>query len=190
MENALSSIGQDSFVLVIVDEADYAGSLGELMKSIENAHKRICYTCMSKPYSDVMDNLSALGMKTDKFFFVDVLSSHYTMPEPVSNCIFVNSPSDLEEIRLAIIDAVENHDCSAIIFDTITTMLVYQQTSSIVHFTNNLVSEKKQENAKKLFIMLKDNAPGNHGAADLEKDLELFADRKIDMTRNIKGGEK
>ncbi|MFH0956402.1 MAG: hypothetical protein V1813_00915 [Candidatus Aenigmatarchaeota archaeon] len=189
-KSVLSGISQDSFVLVLIDEAQYARSLEDLIRSVEKTHTHICYICMSKPYTDVMEDLSAMGTETDKFFFIDGLSSHYKIPQPVQNCIFITSPSDLEQIRLAIIEAVEKHDCSTIIFDTITTMLIYQQTSSIVHFTNMLVSEKKQENAKKLFIVLKEGASGIHGAGDLEKDLELFADRKIDMTRNIKGREK
>ena len=90
----------------------------------------------------------------------------------------------MAEIRAAVVDAIERRGCSAIVFDTVSTLLIYQQNSSIVSFTNSLLSEKKQENTKKLFI--KDDRTSEGDLDVLTKDLEMFADKKIDMTADEK----
>ena len=92
----------------------------------------------------------------------------------------------MAEIRAAVVDAIERRGCSAIVFDTVSTLLIYQQNSSIVSFTNSLLSEKKQENTKKLFIILKDDRTSEGDLDVLTKDLEMFADKKIDMTADEK----
>ena len=170
------------FLLILLEEEEYPQKLEEIMKSVEKTGTRICYVCLSKPYADVANDLGSMGMRVDDFFFIDVLSSHYGTPEPASNVIFVSSPADLGEIGEAVKSAVEEGHCSAVVFDTISTLLIYQQTSSIVRFTNSIVSEKKQENIKKLFIILKGGDVPPDDVNSLAKDLELFADKKLDLT--------
>ncbi len=181
-QDFLKDMTESQFILVLLDEGHYLSKLQELISSVETAGTRICYLCLSKPYKDTVEELRSEGIDTGDFFFIDVLSSHYGPPTPAEDCKFISSPSDLDEIRSAIIDSVERRNCSAIVFDTISTLLIYQQTSSIVSFANNLISEKRQENTKKLFIILKDETTAVTDLDVLTKDLELFADKKIDMT--------
>jgi hypothetical protein len=179
----LKDITENKFLLILMDENEYVNRLKEILKSVEKTGTKICYVCLSKPYSDIVSYLGANGISDDGFFFIDVLSSHYGAPEPSANCTFISSPANLEDIRKAIIEAVEKTKCSVVVFDTISTLLIYQQTHSIVKFTNSLVSEKKQENTKKLFIMLKDESALLEDMDMLTKDLEMFADKKIDLSR-------
>lgn len=182
----LKDITENQFVLVLLDEERYIDKLKDIMKSVEKEGSKICYICLSKPYSDVIQDFEHAGINPDDFFFIDVLSSHYGLPRPTENCKFISSPSDLAEIRAAVVDAIERRGCSAIVFDTVSTLLIYQQNSSIVSFTNSLLSEKKQENTKKLFIILKDDRTSEGDLDVLTKDLEMFADKKIDMTADEK----
>ncbi len=181
-DDLIRDITENKFVLLLLKESEYLGKLKDMLKSVEKTNTKICYVCLSKPYKDVVAEIEESGMSTDGIFFIDVLSSHYGPPEPSNNCIFLSSPSDLEEIRKSIMVAVEEKNCSAVIFDTISTLLIYQQTHSIVKFTNSLVSEKKQQNMKKLFIVLKDESAPTGDVSMLTKDLEMFADKKIDLS--------
>ncbi len=181
-QDMIKDITDNKFLLLLLEEAQYTSKLESIIRSVEKSGTKICYICLSKPYLDVVDDLMERRVNVDDFVFIDVLSSHYEIPKPVANCTFISSPDDLEEIRKTIIEAIEKKNCSAVIFDTISTLLIYQQTSSIVKFASNLVAEKRQENTKKLFIILKDDTDSLDDVNMLTKDLELFADKKIDMT--------
>jgi len=179
--DVLQEIINNKFLLILMEEEAYLSKLDEIIKSVEKTKTRICYVCLSKPYTDVMEDLKRKGISTSNFFFIDVLTSHYKEPERVKNCIFIPSPNNLTAIQIAIRKAVEEKECSVILFDTISTMLIYQQTSSVVNFTHHLLAEGKQENVKKLFIVLKhDTIPAEENQR-LIKDLGMFADKTLDM---------
>jgi hypothetical protein len=177
----LQEIVNNKFLLVLMEEKVYLSKLGEIIKSVEKTKTKVCYVCLSRPYADVMEDLRDKGIDTSDFFFIDVLSSHYREQRPVDNCIFIPAPDDINTIRLAIRRAVEEKKRSVILFDTISALLIYQETSSIVKFTHHLLTEKEQENVKKLFIVLKGDTIPMEENQRLVKDLTMFADKTLDF---------
>lgn len=182
LENMLQDITNNRLLLILLEERIYERKLGEIIKFAGKKKTRTCYVCLSRPYTDVVSELGGMGVNTDHFFFIDVLTSHYTEPEPVKNCMFLSSPADLAAVKDAITYAIDKNKCSVLLFDTISTLLAYQQTDSIVKFTNSIVSEK----AGKLFLVLKNEGLPYEDIARLTKDLEMFADKKLDLTESIK----
>lgn len=177
----IQEIAKNKFLLILLEEKEYAKKLQEIIKSVEKTRTKICYVCLSKPYRDVMEDISKQKINVSDFFFVDVLSSHYREQEPADNCIFVSSPTNLAAVSDAIRKAVEEKKCSVILFDTISTLLVYQETSSIVKFTHCILTDEKQEHAKKLFIVLKGGTMQGKENKTLVKDLSMFADKTLDF---------
>jgi hypothetical protein len=177
--NLVQEIAKSKFLLILLEEKEYAAKLQEVIKSVEKTKTRICYVCLSKPYLDVMEDIKKQGLNPKDFFFIDVLSSHYREQEPADNCIFVSAPTNLATIRIAIKKAVEEKECSVILFDTISTLLIYQETSSIVKFTHSILADEKQEHAKKLFIVLKGGTIPSKENKTLLKDLSMFADKTL-----------
>jgi hypothetical protein len=177
----IQEIANNKFLLILMEEKEYASRLEEIINSVEKTRTKICYVCLSKPYTDVMEDLRKQGLNVHDFLFIDVLSSHYNEQEPVGNCIFISEPTNLAAIRAAIMKAVDEKKCSVILFDTISTLLIYQETSSIVKFTHYLLTDEKQEHVKKLFIVLKNGTGPNEQSAMLLKDLTMFADKTIDF---------
>ena len=179
--NILDNVAENSFVLILLTPDQYVSNLDDIVKSAKKSRTKICYVCLSKPYRDVVEHLTASGIDTSGFFFVDALTSHYKKPEPAKNCIFLNSPSDGVALKNAIRDVTEREKCSVVLFDTISTLLIYQESSEIVKLAHSLSSEIHCE-VKKLFIVMKGEKYVD-GQEDLTKDLEMFADKKLDMTK-------
>lgn len=174
--NLLRELTENEFLLMLIDEEQYMKQLSEIIKAVEKSHTMICYVCLNKPYEDVIRDLGSKQIDTKRFFFIDVLTSHYKKPAKVENCIFLSSPSNLENLRSAIKDAMTK-GCSAIIMDTISTLLIYQEASNIVKFTHSILTEGKKS-VKKLFIVLKEE-PVMEESKALIDDLNMFADKKI-----------
>lgn len=178
--NIIEEITQNKFLLVLLSEKQYMNQLYKIVKSVEKSKKKICYVCLSKTYKDVLDNLKRENIDTKFFFFIDVLSSHYEKPTPKRNCIFLDSP-DLKSIKEAIANAVEKENCGVLLFDTISTLLIYEGSFSILRFTHSLMIEEKEERVKKVYIVLKKGVVPEEENEKLIKDLGMFADKTLDL---------
>jgi hypothetical protein len=180
--NLIKEITSNKFLLILMNEEHYPEKMDELIKVVEKSKTKICYVCLSKPYEYVVAEFRDKGLNLKDFFFIDVLSSHFSKPKPRDDCIFVSSPSNLDGVKEAVATAVKTKKCSVVVFDTISTLLIYEPNFSIVKFTNSLITEKSHEFTTKLFVILK----GDHSIVDdvnlLTKDLEMLADKKIDMS--------
>jgi archaellum biogenesis ATPase FlaH len=176
----LQEIVKNKFILILMEENEYIDRLEEMIKSVHKTDTNICYVCLSKPYTNVIEDMNNQGIDTNDFFFIDVMLSHYEEQKPVPNCTFIKEPHDLTAIRVAIKKAVSEKKCSVILFDTISTLLIYQQTSSIVKFAHNLINENEKEDVKKLFIVMK-NSDSSGENKRLVSDLGMFADKTLEM---------
>jgi archaellum biogenesis ATPase FlaH len=177
----LESITQNKFLLVMLNETEYEKKLFDMIKQMNKTGKKICYVCLSSTYKDVVDVLGKKGIDVNSFFFIDVLSSHYGESSGMKNCIFVSSPVALEEIRDAIIKAIKEEKCGVVIFDTISSLLIYQESYSIVKFTNNFLANKLQDNIKKVFVVLKNSERLSKENMSLAKDIGMFADKTVEL---------
>jgi len=180
--NLSEEIRRNKFLLILLEDQVYKEKIKEMAEFLEKTGSKACYVCLSRPYADVMDDFKNSVMNADVFFFVDVLSSHYGTPEAVQNCIFVSEPTDLEGIGNAITKVIDENNCTAVILDTVSALLLYHQIYSITKFTNKLVSKNKEEKIKKLFIINRGESIPIDEIDMLTKDLGLFADKKIDVT--------
>ena len=179
--NLFQEISENKFVLVLLSEKQYEEKLAELMRKIEKDHTKICYVCLSKPYGDTIEYLQSNGLDVGKFFFIDMLTSHYKSPRKAENCIFIEAPGKLIALQVAISKAVSEKNCSVVVFDTLSSLLMYEQTHDIVKFTHQVTIEESNRNINKVFIVLKEgNLPQEYSQAFI-KDVEMFADKKIEF---------
>jgi hypothetical protein len=169
----------NKLILLLLRDEQYAGRLLEIVESVKRTGNRICYVCLSKPYADVVESLKEKGIDTAPFLFIDALSSHYRKQEPRSDCIFLDSPSDLQGIRSALETAIEKHNCSVLLFDTFSSLLIYQESFQVLKFAHSLTSEKGM-NVAKIFIVLK-SGPAPEGSEAFLNDLKMFADKTVEI---------
>lgn len=179
----IKEIEKNQFLLLLLEEDVCMDKIEEIVKSMEKTNN-ICYVCLSKPYADVYDDMKNRGIGVGKFQFIDVLSSHYEKMESKENCTFLDSPTNLAEIRSAISKAIKEKKCSVVIFDTISTMLEYQETSNIVRFTHDFLSAEREIN-KILYLILKHDSIPVEENEKLVKDLSMFADKAIDLNSAV-----
>jgi len=178
----LKNTSEDKFVLVMLSEKQYEKKLEELVRNAESNNAKICYVCLSKPVDDVIASLKNLKISIGKFFFIDILSSHYKSRESMENCIFIGEGTHkLGLIKNAIGRAISEKGCGMVIFDTISSLLVYEQTHDIVRFTHDLTTEEKQQNINNVFIILKEGGEMQGYCNSLIGDLKMFADKSIDF---------
>jgi len=177
----LREIAKNKSLLVLLNENIYTEQITEIVKALKKTRARICYVCLNKMYKDAIRDLREAGVNTGNFFFIDVLTSHYKKTKPTKNCIFLSAPVNIDILQTAITRILKK-GYNTVIVDAISSLLIYQEASTIVRFTHNILTEEKK--AKKIFIMLKAYPTIGNQQALLE-DMNMFTDKRIDFGDTI-----
>ncbi|MEK6943633.1 MAG: hypothetical protein AABX00_06225 [Nanoarchaeota archaeon] len=172
-----TEIGSNNIILLMVSKEGYRKGILDVSQFLDKNSSKVCYVCVNEPYGFVSGNLAKSGIDVKKFFFIDTLTRNVQEPPHADNCIFVSSPSALTEISLAFSKALNEMHCDASIFDTLSTMLVYEKPHAIIQFVHNLLTKLRISSGKAIFVTLKDDVN-----SELTKDLFMFVDKVVDMT--------
>lgn len=169
--------------LVVLDENQYEDKIVDVMKSLGKLGKKICYVCLNKPYKDVIEDLNKQNVNVKDFFFIDVLSSYYKKQQPVYNCIFISAPTDTVSILAALMKAIKEKKCGIVVFDTLSTLLIYRQTYLILRFVHKILQKKMNGKSNKVLITLKGGHLMNYERDELIKDVIMFVDNSITIEK-------
>jgi len=168
MKQTASTKKGEIAVFVIPDKL-YVSKIKELVSSLSSDYSRICYVSLNKPYPVISESLKKQGIDTKKFFFVDCTGNPSKNEGQV---VYVSSPKALTEMSITITKVLEMGKIEALIFDSLSTLLIYEQPSTVVKFTHSLISALRSRNAAGFFMCLK----GGTGS-EIVKDISMFADR-------------
>ncbi len=174
-------------ILFEVDEKTYPQRIEEVLLRIMDHYKKICYICTSKLYKDAIEDIKKVGLNLKTFYFIDSLTSYYSgKKQETSNCMFIESPANIHELKRAIKKVIEE-GCEEIFFDNISALLNYHDSLDIIKLIHFFRSENlKGKQFKRLALV--SITQTDYLADDydkLNKDLSMFAD-EILYLKNIK----
>jgi archaellum biogenesis ATPase FlaH len=170
-------IKEKQVLLIILPKEKYSSEVINISNKISNLNNKICYVALNSPYNAIMSNLSNNNIAVDKFFFIDALTSEVQTPEPVENCIFIAAPNALTELSVAISEALNEQKCDNVIIDSLSTLLIYEEDSTIIKFSHNVITKIRVANSKAVFIVLKEDV-----SSELIKDLYMFVDKVVELS--------
>jgi len=172
----IDELRNKQIVLIVFPKARYVQEINNVIRAVYTTSNRICYVCLNKPYQSIINNLKASGLPTEKYFFIDVLTSTVKTPEAVDNCEFVESPSAITDLGMAFTKAIQEKGCDNALFDTISTLAIYHDIGEIIKFTQNLMTKARVHNIKSVYIALKEDSE------ELVKDLTMFVDGVVELS--------
>ncbi|MCX6814351.1 MAG: hypothetical protein NTY20_01735 [Candidatus Aenigmarchaeota archaeon] len=167
-----SNTSLKGITIFLFSEKDYARKMENIMLSTSSAFSRICYVSLNKPYSVISESLKKQGIDTKKFFFIDCTENH--ADEKAGQVVNVSSPKALTEMSITIGKVLELGKIEAMVFDSLSTLLVYEDPSTVVKFTHSLISSLRGKKVSGVLVCLE----GGKGTG-LIKDISMFADRVV-----------
>ena len=115
------------------------------------------YMTTMKGYQEIQKIFSANGVDTSKLYFVDVISKMYGLePEATPQCEFVSSPINIQSISNAIknyLDKIKDGE-RFVIFDSLTTILLYNSLPRIVQFTTAMAEHLRAQHVNAILVMM------------------------------------
>lgn len=169
--------GSQIMVLVMPEER-YVERLVGVVKDILSLGESVCYVSLNRPYTSLLSVFESEGIDASKIHFIDAITRTAKIPEECSECDFVSSPGALTELSVSVSNAIEGGEYKFIIFDSLSTLLVYESDTTIAKFVHFLMAKVRVAGCSALFTCLKQDYD-----SVLIKDINMFADKVIDYDK-------
>ncbi len=167
-------IKENDIVLFLISDKRYPESVKDIAAAAAKTFSKICYVSLNKPFDTLVSIFNKSGVDTDKIVFVDCVSGGFKKTGG-ANVVFVSSPKALTEMDIAIKKALDKEKFQGLVFDSLSTLLVYEEPFTVIKFSHSVISKLRNAKAKGVFLTLKGDIK-----SELVKDLGMFVDKVVE----------
>ena len=156
-----------SSVLYIVDPAVYFKKIVEIFKG-RLAGKNVIYITTNKTYGAMTQLFKSENVDMGHIFFIDCISQQINRNAAgTPNCVVLDGPKNVTQIGIAISKAMVSVPGEKTLFlDSLSTMLIYNDSSVVSRFSNFLMNKAKGAGVDGCVMAL---------SSDMGKDVVNFA---------------
>ncbi len=167
-----------TITILIIPNKEYSTGISSLITKMSTNYSKIVYVNLNELYTSLIRHLKNLNLNLNNFFFVDAitLTSDKTSKKH-DNCIFISSPNALIELSLAITQALNTENPDALVFDSLSTLLIYEKDTTVTKFIHSLIGKIKAAGIDAYFTSLEGDAQN-----ESIKDLSMFVDKVSTLT--------
>ncbi|MBI2598272.1 MAG: hypothetical protein HYW50_03690 [Candidatus Diapherotrites archaeon] len=165
-------------VLLIIPSEEYLKSIIYILRNASASYSKILYISLNELYDNLIRNLQNNGIDIKNFYFIDAITrTAQTNIDEKSNCTFVTSPNSLIELSLAISQKIDELEPDLIIFDSLSTLFIYENEATAVKFVHSLIGKMKAVGCDSILTSLQGDAK-----REAIKDLGMFVDEFLTMS--------
>jgi archaellum biogenesis ATPase FlaH len=162
--------------LVAINATEYQETTLGLVKQLSDNHSRILYISLNTLMTPLRHQFEDHGIDLKKFYFIDgVTKTVIPSPPEFPNTIFVPSPDALTKLSIAVTTALQSFDPDIIYFESLSTLLIYEDVMAISQFVHLLVNKITAYGSRAIFTCLK-----GEKEQQLIKNLSLSLDKIIE----------
>ncbi|MCX8175279.1 MAG: hypothetical protein N3E51_03680 [Candidatus Micrarchaeota archaeon] len=162
-------LSRHQVLLVLMPNGNYDHIALAHLKKLSK--KPTCFVTLNKTYESLRELLEKKKISQENIVFIDAISKTIkSMPNQTKSCYFITSPTSLTEMQIAILRLMK-HGFEYVIFDSLSSILVYQKNAPIGKFVSALSNNARQNKNKLVFYMVKSS---QHKA--LVDELKMFVD--------------
>jgi len=169
---------ESQIIVIVIPEHNYTERLVNVVKDLVDMDLDICYVSLNRPYNTLISSFLKEGISIENIHFVDAITKTAMTPPENEKCTYVSSPGALTELSVAISNTIDTANFDYIVFDSLSTLLVYESDATIAKFVHFLMAKVRVGGCNAIFTVLKQDAD-----SILVKDINMFADKVVDMER-------
>jgi len=177
IQHSLEGLPKSFVVLFIIGVKEYSETIIELIRVLRRKNARGVYLTINKPVEDLAKLFRKEKIETEGIFFIDAisaLSERQTVDGKTT--IFLDSPTDLIEISNAVSKSLEVCKVDFLIFDSVSTLLLYNKPQAVEKLMHLLVGKMHSAGIKGFLIVVKSSQ--NSGIIET---LSQFVDKSIEI---------
>lgn len=170
-------------ILTLVPFEGFVPIMTQIIKGVyqDTGDKKICYVSLNKPAKAMLATLHGEGLTVERFHIIDAVTKMaISNPKPMENTTYVSSPAAFGEIYSAFCQLLDQEDFGAVILDSISTILVYEQPGVVLKFLHILITKTSVKGCHGAFICLKEDMN-----AQLLRELNMLVDVVRDYAKDM-----
>lgn len=158
--------------LVLLPFQSYNEMVLDVTKELSEDYGKVCYITLNKTFRAMLKLLAYRKANMEKFYFVDSISPGVLKQDPSRRCVFVDSLDNLEGFAEKILSIIREQKLEAVVFDSLSSFLVYKSDEEVTRFMDYLVPFLEQLEVSMTFIALSED-----GKRPAVKQMEMLVDR-------------
>lgn len=173
----LKALESPFIVLLLVKANNYMSSDLTALRTLANKKsKNGIYITVNKTYETMKSLLVKNKINIKNLFFIDMISEEiHPEKEQKENCFFLKSPNSLTDLGIVLEEAVSAIPGNKyLLLDTLSTLLVYNHTTTVEKFVHFLTIKMRQWNLDGVIISLEKETDDS-----LRAQLAQFCDKVI-----------
>ncbi len=179
-DKEIRELPEGSICLIITSAKTILKTNIEILKILMSEGLFGLYVTINQPYITLQNLLNREGIDLTKLFFIDCITQTAGgRAERTSNCLFINSPSSLTELGIALTQAVQAmpQGNKFIFLDALSTLLIYNESGTIAKFSHFLINKIKLLGLRGVVMSVEKEMDEK-----LLAQIEQFCDKVIDLT--------
>jgi hypothetical protein len=178
--NLEREIEKNQILTFLITNSLYPMDSLSIIKAVSRTIHKILYVTVNKPHFSITETFKNNGIRAGGFYFIDASSGDVAVKNG-KNFEKISGQSNLTEIVVAIEKSLKEKNFEGLIFDSISTLLAYQDEEMVIRFAHSLINKLRETDTKGIFLCIKEDLK-----TSLMKNLNMLADYSVDIE---KGGE-
>ncbi len=175
LKNELGGLSEDSVVLALIPAKHFQDANINLLKLLLK-YGTGSYIAVNRPYKVMLELLKKSRISTEKISFIDCITEDL-QEKGEGNCYYIDSPSDLTEIGIALEPIFKREDHEFVMLDSLDALLVYNDAYTIIKFIHYLSNKARMHKHRLVILSLHEETNSR-----LINELSQFCDKVIDLS--------
>jgi KaiC/GvpD/RAD55 family RecA-like ATPase len=128
----------------------------EILRNLISHDHPVIVVTTNQPYATLVKNYQSNDLDLSHIFFIDAITKYATgkVTEGAINCRFINNPANLTDLGIAITETLNNipDKKPCILFDSVSTMLIYIPSNNISKFIHFVTSKLRLMDSPGIFL--------------------------------------
>jgi archaellum biogenesis ATPase FlaH len=128
----------------------------EIIRQLIIDKHSILVVTTNQPYTTLVKNYENYGLDISRIWFIDAITKCALgrIPQEANNCRFVKNPANITDLGIVITDVLNSFPDvkPCILFDSISTMLIYISSINISKFIHFITNKLKLLNSPGIFL--------------------------------------
>lgn len=168
---------EEMILLLIIPNKKYPQTLLNLTRELEKESKRLCYVSLNKLTEPLINTLKHHHIPTSNITFIDGISKTALPKLPrIPNVQYIPAPNALLDLNLAIAEVSVHKHVDTVLFDSPSTMLVYEKSAKVKKFIHFQTIKLRSLGIKTVFTCLKGDTN-----TDLINSISMLVDEVVTL---------
>jgi hypothetical protein len=182
-ERIANAVSVNQSIGIIIPSNNYSDLICSLFEFINNkSDENWAYLTITNPYETISEEYSGL-INNQNIKFIDCISHAAGISNEKPNCTYIESPSQLENILLDIMNYFKyfnNNKKNYLIIDSLSSLVIYNDILLVTEFFTHLINRARLSNITTITLTIEEEMDDN-----IRKILYLKSNKIIKLKESF-----